>query len=68
MEDYEGALNCYQQALRGNEKVFGKAYPDTLGTIMNRGEQVREYRRFHKGKGDVQAISEWSREDAGEGS
>ena len=35
MEDYEGALDYFQQALRVQEKVFGKTHPMTLRTIMN---------------------------------
>ena len=35
MEDYAGALDYYQQALRANQKVLGKTHPNTLGTIMN---------------------------------
>ena len=35
MEDYEGALGYYQQALRVEEKVLGKSHPSTLTTIMN---------------------------------
>ena len=35
MEDYKGALNYYQQALRVQEKVLGKTHPDTLRTILN---------------------------------
>ena len=35
MEDYEGALDYHQQALRGEEKVLGKTHPDTLRTIMS---------------------------------
>ena len=33
LEDYAGALNYYQQALR--EKVLGKTHPDTLDTIIH---------------------------------
>ena len=35
MKDYEGALDYYQQALSGHEKVLGKTHPDTLMTITN---------------------------------
>ena len=35
MEDYEGALDYYQQALKGQEKVLALTHPDTLRTIMN---------------------------------
>ena len=35
MEDYEGALEYYQKALRGKEKLLDKTHPDTLATIMN---------------------------------
>ena len=35
MEDYEGALAYYQQALRVMEKVMRKTHPSTLDTIMN---------------------------------
>ena len=35
IEDYGGALDFYQQALRVKEKVLGKTHPDTLRTIMN---------------------------------
>ena len=35
MEDYEGALDYYLQALRMQEKVLGKTHPDTLDTIYN---------------------------------
>ena len=35
MDDYEGALDCYQQALKGQEKVLGRTHPSTLMTIMN---------------------------------
>ena len=35
MRDYVGALDYYQQALRVQEKVLGKTYPETLTTIMN---------------------------------
>ena len=35
MEDYEGALDYYQQALRVQEKVLGKTHPSTMGTVMN---------------------------------
>ena len=35
MESYEVALDYFQQALRGQEKVLGKTHPDTLNTIMN---------------------------------
>ena len=30
LQDHEGALDCFQQVLRGEEKVLGKAHPDTL--------------------------------------
>ena len=33
MKDYEGALDYYQQALRGKEKVLGKTHPETLRTM-----------------------------------
>eukprot|EP00518_Triparma_eleuthera_P016242 CAMPEP_0197558154 /NCGR_PEP_ID=MMETSP1320-20131121/18564_1 /TAXON_ID=91990 /ORGANISM="Bolidomonas sp., Strain RCC2347" /LENGTH=62 /DNA_ID=CAMNT_0043119435 /DNA_START=1 /DNA_END=186 /DNA_ORIENTATION=- len=35
MEDYEGALDYFQQVSRGKEKVLGKTHPSTLNTIMN---------------------------------
>ena len=35
MEDYEGSLDYYQQALRVQEKVLGKTHPETLITIYN---------------------------------
>ena len=35
MEDYEGALDYYQQALKGKEKILRKAHPGTLMTIIN---------------------------------
>ena len=35
MEDYEGELAYFQQALRGEEKIFGKTHPDTLMTMMS---------------------------------
>ena len=49
-EDCERALDYFQQALRVQEKVLGKAHPDTLRTIMEMailygeglGERVRE--------------------------
>ena len=64
MEDYEGALGYYQQALRVQEKVLGKTHPDTLRTIMN-GDAVHGLDEgLHKGRGDVQAGSGWSREIA----
>ena len=41
MEDYEGALDCYQQALRGKEKALGKTNPGTLATIMNMANEYQ---------------------------
>ena len=35
MEDYEGTLDYYQQALRGQDKFLGKSHPETLMTMMN---------------------------------
>ena len=35
IEDYKGALDYFQQAIRVMEKVLGKTYPDTLRTTMN---------------------------------
>ena len=35
MEDYERALDYYQQALRVLERVLEKMHPDTLDTITN---------------------------------
>ena len=35
IEDYEGALDYHQRALRGEEKLLGKTHPDTLDTIVN---------------------------------
>ena len=33
--DVEKALEYYERALKGYEKTLGKAYPSTLGTVMN---------------------------------
>ena len=35
MEDFEGALDYQQQALRVQEKVLGKTHSDTLTTLMS---------------------------------
>ena len=35
MEDNQGSLSYFQQALKVGEKVQGKSHPDTLRTIMN---------------------------------
>ena len=35
MKDYERALGYSQEALRVQERVLGKAHPDTLLTMMN---------------------------------
>ena len=48
MEDYEGALDYYQQALRGKGKVLGKTHPSTLSTIMNIAAVYKKSENFTK--------------------
>ena len=35
LKDYEKALEYYERALKGNEKMLGKMHPETLMTVMN---------------------------------
>ena len=42
LKDYEGALDYYQQALRGMKKVLGKTHPDTLITTTNIGRTYKD--------------------------
>ena len=56
MEDYEGALDYYQQARRVQEKILGKTHPDTLDTIYNMaltygdglGDRVKEEEMYRQ--------------------
>ena len=70
LKDCKGALNYYQQALRGQERVLGKTQPYTLGTVMNMANTYMDGLKDYecKGRGDVQTCSGWLREDAGEAS
>ena len=51
MKDYEGALDYYQQALRGKEKVPEKTHPDTLMTIEGMGDVYKKIKNFTKAEG-----------------
>ena len=48
MEDYEGALDYFQQALMESEKVLGKTHPDSLMTMYNMANTYTKVKDYAK--------------------